>query len=376
MTFPFSLVLTNTPNAHVAGGFTYTPFGGCWFDFVLPVDYVTGSDITVELQAFLFNLPDPGGLDPDPVYCYMIGWGAQFNEGTITGATGTYTGGPPTLVPGSECVTFVRLADDAHSDEPIQHFLTALNTPETIQFIVPGTNETSVITPGYCGWIVGDSGFPPPGPLPPGTPGLGVTYPDDSSNATAGSFFAGIPASANNGYFGSSTLPAYRVLASTKDLSAGDTISILMQFQCFTSSGPVIQAGIGSINVLTSAGRNTSVPITDCIVGFMDGDGPIATTHGSISPEYVVNHTFPDVDVNPPWVPLYNGAYSNMYLVDTTPIPPPPSSGARRFLAQSRPVRRGPHRTAAIVPITDNARITESGDIRITMEADIRIVLP
>ncbi len=53
-----------------------------------------------------------------------------------------------------------------------------------------------------------------------------------------------------------------------------------------------------------------------------------------------------------------------------------PPSTSRRFLAQSRPIRRGPHRTSAIVPITDDARITESGDIRITMEADIRIVLP
>ncbi len=53
-----------------------------------------------------------------------------------------------------------------------------------------------------------------------------------------------------------------------------------------------------------------------------------------------------------------------------------PATTSRRFLAQSRPVRRGPHRTSAIVPITDDARITESGDIRITMEADIRIVLP
>ncbi len=53
-----------------------------------------------------------------------------------------------------------------------------------------------------------------------------------------------------------------------------------------------------------------------------------------------------------------------------------PPSTSRRFLAQSRPIRRGPHRTAAVVPITDDARITENGDIRITMEADIRIVLP
>ncbi len=54
---------------------------------------------------------------------------------------------------------------------------------------------------------------------------------------------------------------------------------------------------------------------------------------------------------------------------------PPVTVTQRRFLAQSRPVRHGSG-APAIVPITDDARITESGDIRITMEADIRVILP
>ncbi len=372
-----STILANPADAHFAGGFTYTPFGGGWFDFVLPFDYVTGSDITVQLQALLFNLPDPGGLTPDSSSCYIWGWGAQFNDGAITGATGTYLGGPPTLVPGSVCVPFIRLPVGAHTDEPIQHLLTSVNALETVQFIVPGTNETSFTQPGYCGWIVGDAGSPPAGPLPPGTAGQGVTYPDASDEALANSFFLGTPSNANNGYTGSSTLGAYQVIAETKTLAAGDTISILMQFSSLGSPGPALQAGTTSITVITSGSRQTTVPLTDVYVGFMSGNSGIATTHGTISPEYAVNSTYPDVDVNSPWVPLYDGAYSNLYLVSADIPGPTPTSTPRRFLAQSRPVRRGQNRSGtAVVPVTDDARITQSGDIRITMEADIRVILP
>ncbi len=64
-----------------------------------------------------------------------------------------------------------------------------------------------------------------------------------------------------------------------------------------------------------------------------------------------------------------------LYIADA--FTPPPSSTSRRFLAQSRPTDpRVTFGQVPIVPVTDDARITESGDIRITMEADIRVILP
>ncbi len=51
------------------------------------------------------------------------------------------------------------------------------------------------------------------------------------------------------------------------------------------------------------------------------------------------------------------------------PAPPPPP-GSRRYLAQCGPIR------GASAAVTDGIRITESGDTRITMEADIRVILP
>ncbi len=70
---------------------------------------------------------------------------------------------------------------------------------------------------------------------------------------------------------------------------------------------------------------------------------------------------------------VWTDGFGILYIADRFA----PDTTVRRFLSQSRPVRHGQNRSgAAVVPVTDDARITQSGDIRITMEADIRVILP
>lgn len=151
-----------------------------------------------------------------------------------------------------------------------------------------------------------------------------MVYPDNSSESLANSFFIGVPGSANNGYTGSSTLGTYQVAAGSKVLGPGDTVSILMQFFSFGDLGPELQAGTGLITVITSGGRHTDIPLTDVRVGFMNGNSGIAVTHGTITQEYPVDFIYPDAAVHGGVLPLYDAAFSNLYLVALTPTPPVP----------------------------------------------------
>ncbi len=82
-------------------------------------------------------------------------------------------------------------------------------------------------------------------------------------------------------------------------------------------------------------------------------------------------------------LPQFNNTAGSPTLLNSTPTsftgwavlyvdaPAPPPAGSRRFLAMAGPVR-----DAATPVTTDGIRITEGGDTRITMEADIRITIP
>lgn len=305
---PWPYLLANPVNAHFAPPFTYSPPGGAFFNFTLPPDYQTGDDITVEVQALLFNFSQ-SPLTPDAANCWLWGWGGQVNDGWITDAP---SNDGITIQPGSEVVQFIRATV---TGEPIQQMVTAVNTnPQTLSFVVPGKNETApgAVDPAHMGWIIGDAGFPPVGPLPPGTPGTGVTYPDAFNESSATSLFIGPPGAANNGYLASSTLSQYQVAANSKRLRAGSQISILMQLSSFGGVGPALQLGIGSITVITTGGRRTNVQIYDVHTGWMDGvDAP---AFGYATGEYFVNGSYPDSAVNGGLVPLYDAAYSNLYL--------------------------------------------------------------